>query len=227
MRIFLRSEGLWDIINNPPTPIRREEDIQNNQRALSTIVLCLEDSQLSLVRGIDSAQQCWLALRRAHVRDSVSSRITVTRQLYRLRLQPGGSVSKHLEQMTWLFIQLKEMGLEFSELHKIYIILSSLDESYDVLAVTWEAVPKDQFTLPYICARLREEESKRADNQVARSQQTPSVKEAGPRQHEVPSTLTVKRCFSCGSTSHLLKSCPERKEKFSSSRASGGKGKRW
>ena len=71
--MFLLREGLWDIINNLSTPLRREDDLQKNQCALSTIILCLEDSQLSLVRGTDSAQQCWQALSRAHIWDSTFS----------------------------------------------------------------------------------------------------------------------------------------------------------
>lgn len=70
LRMYLIQQGLWSIIQDPPSPLSEAEDIHDIQSALAAIILCLEDRQLPLVRGVESAQIFWQNLRRAHVRDT-------------------------------------------------------------------------------------------------------------------------------------------------------------
>ncbi|KAJ7319972.1 hypothetical protein JRQ81_019483 [Phrynocephalus forsythii] len=210
---FLIQQDLWDIVNNPPARFD-SNDVEKNQRALSTIILCLEDSQLPLVRKLESAQHCWRTLREAHVRSTVSSQVTLTRQLYRMQLETGQGVTKHLDKMVHLLMQLQEAALEFTELHKVFIVLSSLDASFDVLATTMESVPREQLTMAFLTSHLREEELKRADNMEARGQRVPADKEiaSAGRKRNLTEVMEVQRCHICGSASHLRKACPERRK---------------
>ncbi|KAJ7341050.1 hypothetical protein JRQ81_004729 [Phrynocephalus forsythii] len=102
LHMVLMQQDLWEIVNNPPACFTNE-DVKKNQCALSTKTLCLEDSQLSLVRKLESAQRCWKALLAARVRNTVSSQVTLMRQLYPMWLEAGESVTNHLDKMVHLF----------------------------------------------------------------------------------------------------------------------------
>ena len=90
-----------------------------------------------------------------------------------------------------MFTQLNEIRLDYTEIHKVLIVLSSLDASYYVLAVMLESIPQDQLMMAYLSGWLKEEESKRANNLEARSHHFPVEKEAALRQHSIPGILTV------------------------------------
>ncbi|KAJ6660909.1 hypothetical protein lerEdw1_017066 [Lerista edwardsae] len=148
--------------------------------------------------------------REAHVRDSTVSKITLTHRLYHTRLTPGSSMSAHLSKMKQMIAALEEKGHQFVEQQKAYIILSSLDASYDNLATSLEALPEKNLTVPYLCARLIEEEKKRQDTLLLRAETTPKFVAAARRrkQNNEPGVLVVKRCYTCGSDQHLQRFCP-------------------
>lgn len=122
--------------------------------------------------------------------------------------------------MRQLFTELDERGISSPELHKVSVVLSSLDESYDRLVMTLEALPESQLTLAYLTGRLVEEEQKRADNRQERGQaakesrarEAPTNKAAFQGNFDVPGVLIVKHCFACSSTSHLRRACPSLKD---------------
>ena len=62
MEMYLRRESVWQIVCNPPAQLD-EEDKAKDERALSTIILCLDDSQLNYVRGKSSSKELWEALK--------------------------------------------------------------------------------------------------------------------------------------------------------------------
>ncbi|KAJ7341796.1 hypothetical protein JRQ81_007053 [Phrynocephalus forsythii] len=152
--MFLMQQDLCEIVNNPPACFTNE-DVKKNQCALSTIILCLEDSQLPLVHKLESAQRCWRALWTAYVRNTMSSQVILMRQLYPMWLEARQSVIKHLNKMMNLFSQLKEARFEFTELHKVFIVLQTLDASYSVLVTTMESILKDRLTMAYLSGCLR------------------------------------------------------------------------
>ena len=50
-KMLLRREDLWQIVNDPPAQFDEQQE-RENERALSTLVLCLEDNQLIHIRGL-------------------------------------------------------------------------------------------------------------------------------------------------------------------------------
>ncbi|KAJ7335088.1 hypothetical protein JRQ81_013029 [Phrynocephalus forsythii] len=70
-------------------------------------------------------------------------------------------MSRHLQEMRELLLQLEQRGMEFTVIHKVYVILSSLSEMYDVLVTSLESMPERDLTLEYLTGRLLEEELKR------------------------------------------------------------------
>lgn len=137
---FLRREGLWDTTSEPPLDMSLQEEALN-ECARSTIILLIEDDQLFLIRNVLSAHECWNALRELHVRPPVTSPISLTRRLYRTRLLPGGSMAEHLKAMKGLFSELEEKQVSFTEIQKVFIVLSSLDQTDDRLVSSMDSLP--------------------------------------------------------------------------------------
>lgn len=77
----------------PPVDYDDAADQQLDRRAYAAIIMALDDSQLMNVRGLTHANECWGTLRRLHVRDSMVSKITLTRRLYHTWLTPGASTA--------------------------------------------------------------------------------------------------------------------------------------
>ncbi|KAJ7319983.1 hypothetical protein JRQ81_019494, partial [Phrynocephalus forsythii] len=107
MQMYLKCESLWKCVENPRA-VDDDKFHELNKKALATIVLSLQDSQLNYIHSISSAKDCWEALRNVHVRQTACSRMLLTRKLYRKRLNEGDSVSEHLSFMRQIFVELEE-----------------------------------------------------------------------------------------------------------------------
>ncbi|CAI5796151.1 Hypothetical predicted protein, partial [Podarcis lilfordi] len=75
MQHFLKREGLWKVVEDPPQP--PEED-EKDEKALGTIILGVDDSQLVYVADKVTASEAWNALKAVHVRETAGSLITLT-----------------------------------------------------------------------------------------------------------------------------------------------------
>lgn len=96
-----------------------------------------------------------------------------TRALYRARLRESESVSDHLQKMCDLFSQFSKLGEDYSEQQKVYIILSSLNKSWDSLVLTLEALPEQQGTMQYLTGRSLTEVSKHQESKELTPQCNP------------------------------------------------------
>lgn len=214
VEMFLRKEGLWTVVENPP-PQPDAAERRLVERALATIVLCVGESQIVHVRGITSAAVCWETLRQIHIQTTVASKIALTRRLYRARMRAGASVTEHMLYMKNLFLRLQEQNMTFPEVQKAYIVLSSLDQTFDHLVTALECLPEAQLTLAYITGRLQQEQERRLENN-SRGKTTSAPVSAGATcgmgvSSPVPALHYVRKCFSCGAEDHLQRACPARR----------------
>ena len=79
-----------------------------------------------------------------------------------------------------LFVEIEQMGMQFRENHKVYVILSSLPEDYDVLVTSLESMPERDLTLEYLTGRMLEEEEKRNERSQVREMTSHSRGELFP-----------------------------------------------
>ncbi|KAG8132953.1 hypothetical protein E2320_010773 [Naja naja] len=94
-----------------------------------------------------------------------------------------------------------EGRMAFTEAHKVYVVLSSLDTSWDILVTSLESMQERDLTMMYLTGRLLEEEQK---STTATSQDISRAAET---------VYTVKCCFTCGSTELLQRCCLERRNR--------------
>lgn len=143
--MLLRTESLWSVVSSPPHVEEWDDEddadkitqfSKDNEKGLCLIRLSLEDHQLVHIRGLESAKECWNSFKTIYAQDSVSAQIHLTPKLFRVSLHTEGDIMSHLEYMKGTLYELQEKEIMFSELQQVYIVLSSLNESYS-LCRTW------------------------------------------------------------------------------------------
>ncbi|CAI5799272.1 Hypothetical predicted protein [Podarcis lilfordi] len=172
LKAWLVAKGLWEATQGPPLPppaagaaaadiAAAHASQRKNQKALGAIVLSLEGSQLPLVEGLETAQEAYQALERVHHRTTAGAKIHTTRRLFEMKLRPGGNIRQHVTEMLSVFNELRLLQVNFSEELKVYILLSSLDKSYDNLCLSMESMSPQDLTLSYVTGRLSDEQERR------------------------------------------------------------------
>ena len=86
--------------------------------------------------------------------------MAVAHKLYHKHLMPGEDVSNNIKEMLNLFLQLEEQGMEFDQSHQCFMILSSLDDSWDNLVISLENMPEKDLTVQYLSGKLVEEDQR-------------------------------------------------------------------
>lgn len=172
--------------------------LRRHQRMMGLLVLGLDSSQLSHVDGLGTSQATWQALERVHLHTTAGTKIHVTRSLFEMCLCPGRPVRDHIMHM-----------LAFPEELKVYILLSSLDKSYENLCLTLEAMPTEQLTLEFITGRLCDEEQRWQTDGGQVGSGYPESRSRGAGRSEVTvKAFSSRHCFHCGLDSHLVRQCP-------------------
>ncbi|KAG8124753.1 hypothetical protein E2320_020000 [Naja naja] len=186
---------------------------KKNEKALANIILALEGSQQIHSRGLQSVKECWEALHSVYVRETAGSKP-------QLKLEE--SMSKHLQAMRKIFLELEERGITFTEAHKVYVVLSSLDTSWDILVTSLESMQERDLTMVCLTGQLLEEEQKQLERQLEKegnnAQHRPTCATFQDASRAAETVYTVKRGFTCGSTEHLQRHCPERRNRTTTAR---------
>ncbi|CAI7935423.1 Hypothetical predicted protein, partial [Podarcis lilfordi] len=110
---------------------------------------------------LETAQEAYQALERVHHRTTAGAKIHTTRRLFEMKLRPGGNIRQHVTEMLSVFNELRLLQVNFSEELKVYILLSSLDKSYDNLCLSMESMSPQDLTLSYVTGRLSDEQERR------------------------------------------------------------------
>ena len=71
-------------------------------------------------------------------------------QLYGLRMKKGTQIYEHLGQLDELSDHLAAIGEEVSEVHKIAVLLRSVQDSYSTLVTALLARGNDKLTLVFV-----------------------------------------------------------------------------
>lgn len=195
MQLFLRSQRLWDVVqqqvpipSSPPT-LDDERWARKNSNALSMIVLRVDDHQLGLLRNVHTAFEAWKVLRNANVNRSMSHRITLLRQLSNRKCGSLRYLDEYVETFQDTVWQLEVIGIDIPEELLIAMLLNALPRSYAYFNMMVES--KDE--VPSL------------------SQLIIDVKEERDRQKFARDVRIIRerpgRCLHCGRTTHTSRHC--------------------
>lgn len=139
---------------------------EKDETARALIGLNIENNQLIHVRSQTSVKGAWEKLKEIHENDSVTSIVTLIRQMYSTRIKDGEDLQNHIDKLTSLFLKIADMGETISETMKIGIILSSLPTSWNnqVTTLSTTSKKKGDLTMPIVLSNLFDEEIRRKIN---------------------------------------------------------------
>lgn len=132
VEMYLLKEDLYNIIiNNTPNPLT--DGFRNKNRKVGAITnLLIEDDQIIHAQNLETARECWLALKTFYERINLSSNLFLLRKLYSIKSCEGGNKVDHITKIYQTHDKLKAIGENIKEQHLTALLLCSLPPRYDI-----------------------------------------------------------------------------------------------
>lgn len=201
MEMFLRREKAWKAITEDAPSPDTTEWTEANEKALTAIALCVDDSQIQHIRDCKTAKESWIALREIHEKDNTGNRVHLLQMIMRERLEIGGDAEAHVNRIHELFQKLMSLGAELKpEFIMCGTMLASLDSSYDALVTALETKEEKDLTSSFVRSKIIAEYRRRKDRDIGANEST--ALKIGQAKN---SNTFV--CYHCNETGHIKRNC--------------------
>lgn len=191
IKLVLKTHGLWEVVQHPVPDyiVRTEKWSRQNSRALTVIVLRVDDTQVRLIRTCDTAAEAWEILRDAHVNRSTPHRISLLHKLTSSKCGHLRYINDYIEVFEDTVWELDEMGVDIPDEMLVAMILNGLPRSFANFNLLMEG-RDDVPTLNSVIRAIR----------VERDQQVYAM--------EIRNSRTVPgKCKNCGRRGHPTRYC--------------------
>lgn len=202
---LLCREDLWDVVANdiPAEADRTPAWVTSDRKAKATLVLLLEDSQLSLVKNCAHAREVFDALKAYHQKASRSVRVSLLKKLCSTNLPERGDLEHHLLEIDELFDRLDAAGTTLDSDTKICLLLRSLPPSFDGLVTALDSRSGDDISLDVVKSRLMDDYHRRLERETGSARKV----EKAMRSAESHSEKESRVCHFCKKVGHLRRNC--------------------
>lgn len=220
LRMMLMRDELWDVVESSmDSGMEAAQLVQwrrKDNRALATICLSVDDSQMVHVKDATSAREAWSKLKDYHEKSSLTSRLFLRKKLMSLRMDRGGDIESHVSKVILLVDQLRACGDAISENEVVTVLLCSLPEEFDSLITALES-RESNLTLDYVKQRLQHESLKQSESdkkeESAFKASRGGFKKFSVKDGDRNGVRKEKRtCYGCGLVGHLKRDCRKKSE---------------
>ncbi|UYV73309.1 hypothetical protein LAZ67_10002666 [Cordylochernes scorpioides] len=154
-------------------------------KAKYTLVQCLTDKHLDIIKDAKTAKEMMKALEIIFERKSVLTKLTLKRKLLTLKCKHNEKLEDHFLKFDSIIRELDNIGSKMDESDKICHLLLSLNEEYENVITAIETI-NTEIKMEFVKARLLDEELKR------------KKKQGEPRNEEMTFGSFTFTCYNCG-----------------------------
>ncbi|KAL8170225.1 hypothetical protein V2J09_022029 [Rumex salicifolius] len=133
MRAVLTQHGLEKALEGKAkvSPTMTEEQwTELDERALSSIQLCLTREVLREVIHEVSVAGLWSKLESLYMTKSLANKLRLKEKLYTLRMKKGSELQAHLNEFSSILIDLENLDIKIKDEDKAVLVICSLPPSY-------------------------------------------------------------------------------------------------
>jgi len=149
MRAVLIQHGLWKVLSGPhtePSTMTEEQwaeqkkkkhgSLTDNEweeleeKALSTIQLCVAPHVLWEVLDKATAVGLWVRLEEFYITKSLTNKIRLKERLYTFKMTEGTPVQKHLNDFNSITVDLENLDVKIEDEDKAILLVVSLPSSF-------------------------------------------------------------------------------------------------
>ncbi|MCF8701901.1 retrotransposon gag domain-containing protein, partial [Corynebacterium sp. MC-10] len=157
MRALLKQQGLWTPLSKKATDAENAEMAILEEKAHSTIMLCLADDIITEVAEEETTSGLWLKLESLYMTKSLTNKLLLKQRLFSLRMQEGMPLREHLDQLNTILLDLRNIDVKIEDEDAALILLVSLPSSYENFVQSF-IVGKDTITLEEVRSSLHTRE---------------------------------------------------------------------
>ena len=131
----LKVSGQWEFITG--TASQEAEGYENKKKkAFYSVVQCIGQRFMPMVMGSQIPKDMWDVLCQHFERKTVSNKVFTLMQLYGLHMKRGTRIQEHLRRLDELSDHLASIGEVLSDVHKVAVLLQSVQDSYSTLVTS-------------------------------------------------------------------------------------------
>ena len=164
----LKAADQWDYVTGTANTEGGDYE-SKKQKAFYSVFQCISQKYVPMVKNCQTPKELWDALCQFFERKTVSNKIYTLMQLYGLRMKRCTQIQDHLCQLDELADQLAAIGEEVSEVHKVTVLLRSVQENYSTLVMALLARGDDELNLMFVKQALLHDEQRRGKHSESNS----------------------------------------------------------
>ena len=199
LRGYLMKKNLWAITKTSPqegTQTRASasstQTTFQDEQALGIIITALHDNYVHFVDECDTAHNAWITLEKNFGARVKKSKVSLKRQLYKLKLEDNEDVASVVNRLKSIITQLTYIQCGIEEEDKVAALLGALPETFDnIVTIIEEKEPAP--ALQDVINSLQTEEKKHKKDSTLRG-----------GVFVAQSSIT---CYTCNRTGHVSKDC--------------------
>ena len=104
MRSLLKQQGLWGPLKLATGAVVTAEMAIQEEKAHTTIMLCLVDDVIIVVSEEDKTAGLWLKLESLYMTKSLTNKLFLKQRLFTMRMQKGTQIREHLDQLNSIML---------------------------------------------------------------------------------------------------------------------------
>jgi len=202
VRMALIRENLWHIVNGTeqaPAPDSSDYSKFSARRdkALATIVLTLDPELIYLIGDAEDPIKVWKELENTYQKKSVANKFSLRKKLINTKFQTGTSLQNHAKIFSETYSSLAAIGEPLDNDDKVFYLLCSLPESFDMVVTTienCEKLPDFQVVLQKLLAHEKKIEERKNDSESSNAL-------------IIKKDKNKRKCNHCKKIGHFAKQC--------------------